>query len=154
MISDQQPAHRIQPGSFVRADIDGREVICLKVERLGRDFVNHYIVPMDPLPYPREDLALHYIDPAEPLPLCEEPLELRLEAAEAERAEVGAVVLNPRGHYLKVRDTASTGRTFAYVELASGMVLGRQERSMTGVLRWRLVRGEELAREDGPNQGA
>ncbi len=143
MTSDEQPAYRIAPGSFVRAEIDGHEAVCLKVERLGRDFVNHYLVPLDPLPGPREALMLRYVDPAEPLAPCDEPLDLLVEPMADAPAAVGTVLRNARGLFLKVHDTPNTGRSFAYVELATGMVAGRQERGVAGVLRWRLARGVE-----------
>lgn len=131
-------AYRMPAGRLVVADCDGVATICLKAERRGRDFLNHYLVPLDPLPAGRRGLRLRYIDPETPLRPCENRLACA-PAAEGE-AEVGDVVVNPLGRFLKVFDTERTERHFAYVEVDTGEIRMRQERNVTGVAAWRLER--------------
>jgi len=131
-------AVQMAAGRLVVADIDGVPTVCLKAERQGRDFLNHYLVPLDPLPAGRGLLRLRYVDPETPVIPCAGRLVCDEPTAMA--AEIGDVVVNGRGRFLKVFDTARTERHFAYVEMASGEVRMRQERNVTGAAMWRLER--------------
>lgn len=132
-------AHRVAAGRLVIAELDGVRVVCLKAERQGRDFLTHYLIPLDPLPADPGRLRLHYVDPETPLL----PAAVRLTVgAEVRRpAEVGEVVINALGRFLKVYDAAKTERHFAYVEVASGEVRLRQEKGgVPATAAWHLER--------------
>lgn len=131
-------AYQVAAGRLVVAEIEGVAAICLKAERQGKDFLNHYLVPLDPRPADSARLRLHYIDPdASLIPAA---ARLVVDAAEGRAAEVGDVVVNPLGRFLKVHDTAKTERHYAYVEVTSGIVRLRQEKGAIGVATWHLDR--------------
>jgi hypothetical protein len=117
------PAHRIKPGSLIL----GAEGPALKAERDGKDYINHYLVPLAPAP----GLALIYIDPERELEWREGPPALDFgPALPADHpAEAGDLVVTARGSFLKVHDIKKDGqRHLAYIDLATGLILPRQER--------------------------
>jgi hypothetical protein len=130
-------AWQVPGGALVRAALGGETVLCLKAQRQGRDYVNHYLVPLAPLPDGRRGMALVYVDPE--APVAATPAVLSVEAAARGTAEIGDVIVNANGRFLKVADTARTERSFAYVDLDSGEVRPRQERAVSAVLTWRLA---------------
>ncbi len=147
----------IPGGTIVVTELEGVEVRCLKAQRIGRDYVHYYLVPLDPPPDDLRSLRLIYADPEAVLTVVR---DAAIEIAPADPAatgeisavgtrngvEVGDVFANESGHFLKVFDTAKTERYHAYVELASGLIRARQERTIIGVFRWRLsLAGEEAA---------
>lgn len=142
----------IPGGTIVVTELEGVEVRCLKAQRIGRDYVHYYLVPLDPPPADPRSLRLIYADPDSVLTVVRdaaieiapaEPAEPSLSALAAPGSnhgvEVGDVFANQTGHFLKVFDTAKTERYHAYVDLASGLIRPRQERNVTGVFRWRLA---------------
>lgn len=133
---DHPRAWQVPGGRLVRADLGGESVLCLKAQRQGRDYVNHYLVPLAPLPAGPRGMALVYVDPD--APLAEAAAELVVEPLAAAAPEIGDVFDTAAGRFLKVADTARTERSFAYVELSSGEVRPRQERGIAAVLAWRL----------------
>jgi hypothetical protein len=133
------PAHHIPAGSFVTAEIDGAEVLCLKAERVGRDYLNHYLVPLDPLAK-RDALALVYIDPDQPLVPAYGAGMVLGEARTQAVPQVGDVFTGPMGTQLKVLDDPRAQKLFAYVDLASGQVRPRLERHAGQVMAWWVSR--------------
>jgi hypothetical protein len=131
------PACKIEPGRFVTAHLTGAAVLCLKVERHGRDYVNHYLIPLEPHGG-RRALALVYIDPDHPL----EPAPgVALEFGEASTAfpDIGDAFATPKGPHLKLRDEPKAQKVFAYVDLATGLIRPRMERQTQGVVAWRVI---------------
>lgn len=124
-------------GSVVVAELDGAEVTCLKAQRLGRDYVHYYLVPLDLAPDDRRSLKLIYMDPDAVVTVTDGGIEIAPVAAAA--AGVGDIFANGAGHYLKVFDTAKTERYHAYVDLSTGEVRLRQERNVAAVYTWRLA---------------
>lgn len=137
----ERQAHEIPGGRLVVATLDGADVVCLKAERQGRDYLNHYLVPLDPMPQGRDGLTLVYIDPTEPVRDRADRFSLSLAAAEgAAEAAVGDVLSNAAGRFLKVFDEAAAQRVYAYVDVITGEIRRRQERTVAEVLTWTLVR--------------
>lgn len=149
----------IPGGTIVVTELEGVEVRCLKAQRIGRDYVHYYLVPLDPPPDDLRSLRLIYADPEAVLTVVR---DAAIEIAPVEPAvpseipavgtrhgvEVGDVFANESGHFLKVFDTAKTERYHAYVELASGQIRARQERNVSGVFRWRLTLDSEDVASD------
>ncbi|CAA7623639.1 hypothetical protein [Magnetospirillum sp. SS-4] len=131
------PAHRVPPGSLVTATVDGRAVLCLKVERPGRDYINHYLVA---LTAGRRDLALIYIDPDTPLAVAE-GAAIDLGEASGGYPDIGDAFATPSGTFLKLRDEPKAQKTFAYVDLATGLVRPRMERQAGGLVAWAVRAG-------------
>ncbi|MGE5505765.1 MAG: hypothetical protein ACM31L_15195 [Actinomycetota bacterium] len=131
-------AHRISPGTFVTATLDGAAVLCLKVEREARDYVNHYLVPVEPCADPAS-LALVYIDPEDGFETVE---GVRLAVGEPRSGEagIGEVVAAGEGRYLKVLDDPRSQKLFCFVDLATGLVRPRPKRGETAVAGWTVVR--------------
>lgn len=118
------------------------EVVCLNALRMGKDFRNHYLVPLDPLPGPREALSLIYVDFDIPVKDVSEHFALELireRTPEATAgAAIGAVIENSAGHFLKVQEPYKGAFSLAYVDLMSGHVKRRQESTVNAVHRWAL----------------
>jgi hypothetical protein len=123
-------AHEIEPGKLIDFIIDGRKVVCLKALRRGRDFLHHYLVPLEGEGR-AAGLALIYVDPEQELEELDNPPNLALGSGQPGReAELGQIFANHNGCFLKVLDTDKTQRLYAYVEIKSGDVRLRQERNM------------------------
>lgn len=119
---------------------DDTEVLCLKAIRRGKGFLNHYLVPLEPLPGARDGMMLIYVDTDLALRDVSEVTALRCTVIEgAESADVGDVVENPNGRFLKVRESYKDAFSLGYVELDSGEIKRRQDAKGTGVLRWAVV---------------
>jgi len=133
------PAHQIAAGSFVTAEIAGAAVLCLKVERHGRDFLNHYLIPLG-ADGDRRALSLVYIDPDQPLvPVTGATLVFGDSAATF--PDVGDAFATPKGAYLKLRDDPKAQKVFAYVDLATGLIRPRMDRQSQGVVSWKVEAG-------------
>lgn len=130
-------AYETKRGAAVVMTIDGRTVVCIKAERQGKEYVHHYVVPVDPSPGAQTRLI--YVDPEDDLHHRPGRLEFTL-AAPAEdggdvgvRPDVGHVLRNAAGTFLKVIEDPKSQKMFAYVDLDSGAVKSRQERGVTSV---------------------
>lgn len=134
-----RPAHEIAPGSFVKAEIGGRPTLCLKVERVGKEHTNHFLVPLDPLD-DRRALALVYIDPQEDLAPVDGVAFAFADGPEETAPLVGDMFANPHGAMLKVIDDPRAQRLYAYVDVASGQVRARMERNIHHLLHWSVAR--------------
>ncbi|MBI5165642.1 MAG: hypothetical protein HY985_17285 [Magnetospirillum sp.] len=133
----QSPAHQVAAGSFVMADLESGRTLCLKVERISREHVNHYLVPLDPLG-DRRGLMLIYVDPERMVTVRRGIALVLAETAAPAQPEVGDIFVTPRGPHLKVKDDPRAEKVFAYVELATGQVRPRMERDILHLLAWSL----------------
>lgn len=136
---DPKPAHEIPAGSFVAASVAGRRTLCLKAERVGKEYINHFLVPLDPLD-DRADLALVYIDPNEELAPVEGIGFTLADGPEMVAPQVGDMFVVPAGSLLKVKDDPRSQKMFAYVDIATGAVRPRMEREIRRLLDWSLAR--------------
>lgn len=136
---DTRPAYEIAAGSFVAATLDGRRVLCLKAERIGKEHINHFLVPLEPVA-DRLALALVYIDPEERLTPVEGVSFAFEDGPQDTAPAVGDAFLTPSGMLLKVNDDPRAQRMHAYVDLATGQVRARMERRLERLLVWRMQR--------------
>lgn len=123
-------------GAAVMADVDGREVLALKAEQDGKDFVRHYLVVLDPRPGV-EAAELVYADPEAEVRRCPGRAVFTPgpEAPAGTTAEPGALFRNGRSLFMKLRE-APIGRhkkLYAYVDLSDGKVWHRQEKRVEAV---------------------
>ncbi len=154
-MSPNQPSgqrfKKIKSGEIPRGDAviihDGGEtVVCLKAEREGKEYVHHYLVPLDP--HRGRKLQLIYVDPDDPLVACGCRVVIDPGAAaggtDPRAAQVGDVFKNAAGLFLKAIEDPKSQKMFAFIDIASGGALGqvrrRQERRLTAVYpQWRVT---------------
>lgn len=136
---ETKPAYDIAAGTFVAAELDGRRTLCLKAERVGKEHINHFLVPLDPVGE-RRALKLWYIDPEEPLMPVEGVSLAFADGAENTPPDVGDAFLNAAGTLIKVIDDPRSQRMHAYVDLATGQVRARMEHSIRRLLDWQVQR--------------
>ncbi len=132
-------AGAVAAGTFVAAILDGRRTLCLKVDRIGKDHVNHFLVPLDPLA-DRRRLALVYTDPDTAVTVVEGVSFAFTDAAAEVAPEVGDAFSSPFGVYLKVIDRPLSQRMHAYVDVATGLLRPRMERHIGRLLDWSIQR--------------
>lgn len=136
---DPRPAYDVAAGSIVAVERDGRRLLCLKAERAGKEHVNHFLVPLEPVD-DRSRLALVYIDPDERLAPVEGVSFAFEDGPEGVAPQVGDAFTNPSGALLKVMDDPRAQRLHAYVDLATGQIRARMERGIHRLLTWRMQR--------------
>ncbi len=126
-------AHETPPGAAVVMVVDGETVVCIKAERQGKEYVHHYVVPVDPSP--GAETRLIYVDPEDDLRHRPGRLEFILaeDAGDGVQPDVGHVLRNAAGTFLKVIEDPKSQKMFAYVDLDSGAVKNRQERDVESV---------------------
>lgn len=130
------PAHEITAGQWVVAELDGIRTLCLKAERVGKDHVNHFLVPLDPVA-DRRQLRLHYLDPEHSL-FPTDGYHLSFTPQDGTAIEPGCA-LNVNGTlWLKLFDLPSAQRLYCYVDMASGQVRPRMERHHSRPLYWHV----------------
>lgn len=157
-------ARRRKPGSLVAlragdlpADLPGvapeTEVICLNAVRQGKGFVNHYLVPLAPWPGAMDALPLLYVDYSLPLVDVSDAWTLDMVPASDGAPTVGRVLENPQGRFLKTVEPYKDAFSLAYVDIVDGQVRRRQDRGVTAVLEWRVVRrpGDTVPAEAAPS---
>lgn len=137
-MASSSTAEQVAGGRLVMTRIAERMVVGINAIRNGKDFVNHYFVPLDPLP--EGALTLVYIDYTVEMQDCHSRFSLELDPVEnCPRADVGHVVANATGNYLKVQEPIKGSMSLGYVDLATGEVRRRQERDVSGIFQWRLT---------------
>lgn len=132
---DRMEAIAIPPGSLVMAELDGKKTPCLKAVRPGKDFLNHYLIPLDG----RDDLTLLYVDPDDILTVHHDTVLVLGDGLDREEPGIGDILERDGRRYLKVFDEAASLRHFAYVDIENGEIRRRQERDMTGVFGWKTI---------------
>lgn len=133
---ESRPAHEITAGQWVVAELDGIRTLCLKAERVGKDHVNHFLVPLDPVA-DRRQLRLHYLDPEHGL-FPTDGYHLSFTAQDGADVETGDA-LNVDGFvWLKLLDLPSAQRLYCYVNMTDGQVRPRMERRQSRPLRWHV----------------
>lgn len=131
-------AEIVTNGHLVVYKLDNREVVGLKGVRHGKDHVNHYFVPLESVA--NEPLTVVYLDYSAELRDCHDYFSLELELLEVNTViEVGAILSNATGTYLKAREPTKGVMSFVYVDLDSGELRRRQERQINALYRWTLT---------------
>lgn len=115
-------------------------VVCLKIDRIGKEYMHYYLVPLEPL-YDAP-LQLIYVDPEDEVVDCAVGVVFDLgagEDAQDVRPEIGDIFVNESGTYLKIKDDPKTQKHLGYVDIEANLVRVRQERKMKSVHRnWRV----------------
>ncbi|MEO5372786.1 MAG: hypothetical protein H7840_00750 [Alphaproteobacteria bacterium] len=127
----------VEGGRLVRSPVAGRLVVGMKAVRIGKDFINHYFVPLDPPP--DGSLTLVYVDYQASMEDCHSAFSLRLDpVTDAMAPGVGQVLSNDSGRFLKIQDPIKGAMSLGYVDLLNGEIRRRQEHGITGVFTLRL----------------
>jgi len=124
-------AHEIGCGAIVIRSTDDGHAVCLKLDRIGKEYIHHYLIVLDPKP--AGNLELVYVDPEEKLFDCFATFEFEPGAAVDVEPEPGHAFENKDGHFIKVLDDPKTQKLFGFVEPATGLVRIRQERKLKSV---------------------
>ncbi len=135
----KKKAYQIPSGTTVLHVMDGGVIIGLKAEREGKEYIHHYVVPLDP--HPADDMRLVYVDPEDELIECGGPAVFALaDGAKPDgRAEVGHIFRNGQGTFLKVIEDPKSQKMFAFVDIRTGEIRRRQERGVNEVfMDWRI----------------
>lgn len=133
---DSRPAYEINAGQWVIAELDGIRTLCLKAERVGKDHVNHFLVPLEPRG-DRRQLRLHYLDPEQPLHPTD-GYHLSFTPQDGTDIEPGCALSVDGTIWLKLLDLPSSQRLYCYVDMASGQIRPRMERGKCRPLQWHL----------------
>jgi hypothetical protein len=142
-------AYQVRDGHAAVLVRDGTAMICMKVVRKGKDYIHHYLLPLDPVP--DDGPGLIYLDPEDDVldsraNVAFNVADTPIEPGKVARIEAGDVLLNADGPFLKVRDHPRTERPFAYLHLQSAQIKYRQERKVVAIYRdWHA----ELEGDDG-----
>lgn len=124
-------AHEIGCGAVVIRSTEDGHTVCLKLDRIGKEYIHHYVIEL--APKPQGHMELVYVDPEEPLFDCFATLEIQLGAQEDVPPEPGHAFENNDGHFIKVMDDPKAQKMFCFVEPATGLVRIRQERKLKAV---------------------
>ena len=138
-------ANDVEPGHLV-IQVGDAATVFLKAEKEGKEFVHHYLLPLQPCPSPA-DCGLIHLDPDDLLiDLGPGWIIVPDDAGAAGTAAVGDLFETAAGLFLKINDTEKSQRQHTYLEVASGMVRRRQERGVIAVFgRWRVDGPMDLA---------
>lgn len=124
-------AHEIGCGAVVIRSTEDGHTVCLKLDRIGKEYIHHYVIVLNPRP--AGEMELIYVDPEEKLFDCFATLELDFGSAQDIAPEVGHAFENKDGHFIKVLDDPHSQKMFGFVEPATGLVRLRQERKLKSV---------------------
>ena len=124
-------AHEIGCGAVVIRSTNDGHAVCLKLDRIGKEYIHHYVIVLNPKP--AGELELVYVDPEEKLFDCFATLDVDFGAAQDIAPEVGHAFENNDGHFIKVLDDPKSQKMFGFVEPATGLVRLRQERKLKSV---------------------
>ena len=126
-------AHEIGCGAVViRTTADG-PVVCLKLDRIGKEYIHHYLIPLHPRP--SVNLELIYIDPEDMLFDCFATMDISYGDALPGQTipEAGQAFENDKGFFIKALDDPQTQKMFGFVDPATGLVCIRQERKIKAI---------------------
>lgn len=116
------------------------ETTYIKAERLGADYIHHYLVRI--APRRGGETTMIYVDPEEMLVDLGGPPDFRLAAGEARPDPApGDIFENAGGLYLKAVEDPRSQKMFAFIDISSGRVKRRQQRGVITVYgSWRVNR--------------
>lgn len=127
-------AFEIPCGNAVIIETEDEAVVCMKVERAGKEYTHHYVVPLHPVT--PETATLLYVDPEEEMVDCAVALAFDVTDEDADlKPDVGHVLANHNGTFLKVREDPHSQKVVTYVNLETGAIHRRQEKKMDVVYR-------------------
>jgi len=124
-------AHEIGCGAVViRSTIDSHTV-CLKLDRIGKEYIHHYVIDLNA--QPQNAMQLIYVDPEELLFDCLATLDFKLGTAEDIAPDVGHAFENKDGYFLKILDDPKAQKMLCFADLGTGLVRIRQDRKLKSV---------------------
>lgn len=124
-------AHEIGCGALVIRSTEDGHAVCLKLDRIGKEYIHHYVLVLDPKP--QGDMELVYVDPEERLFDCFATLDFDMGNAADAEPEAGHAFENKDGRFIKVKDDPKAQKMFSFVEPSTGLVRIRQERHVKSV---------------------
>ena len=124
-------AHEIGCGALVIRSTGDGHTVCMKLDRIGKEYIHHYVIELDPRP--AGEMELVYVDPEEKLFDCFATLDVEPGEATECTLEAGHLFENKDGHFIKVLDDPKSQKMLGYVETATGLVRIRQERKLKAV---------------------
>ena len=141
---EKKKAYEIPCGNAVIVPVGDGTALCMKAERMGKEYIHHYAVPLHP--HPAAATALIYLDPEDEILDCRTTLTFTVGGAEAGAAPgVGDVFRSDKGTFMKVHEDPKSQKMFAYLNLETGEVMRRQERRLEAVYReWSAGGGESV----------
>lgn len=141
-----RPAHEIAAGNGVFLRTAAGDVLCLKVQRKAKNYVQDYVVRLDPAADP--EMVLEFVDPEETLADCGVPIVfVPRETTEDDKEHTappghpkpGTLVESPKGLFLAVRERTKLHEFVSYVNVETGMVRRLRDHSIGNVLtHWRF----------------
>ncbi len=126
-------AHEIGSGAVVIRTEGGKHTVCVKLDRICKEYIHHYLIPLDPRP--SINLELIYVDPEDLLFDCFATVEYDYGDADATQTvpEPGHAFENKNGFFIKVLDDPKTQKMFGFVDPTTGLVRIRQERKLKAI---------------------
>lgn len=124
-------AFEIGGGALVIRSTEDGHAVCLKLDRIGKEYIHHYLLVLDPKP--QGELELVYVDPEEKLFDCFATLDMDLGEAEAVEPQPGHALENKDGQFIMAMDDPKTQKMHGFAEPASGLVRIRQNRKVKAV---------------------
>ncbi|MCW8952023.1 MAG: hypothetical protein OQJ87_05265 [Rhodospirillales bacterium] len=129
----QKQAFEIPCGQAVVLDREGEQIVCLKTERVGKEYVHHYLVPLHPAAEPGV-LSLVYIDPEDTLTDLGFTVVFETGAPDGSDNPVpGHAFRTEKGTFLKIHEDPLAQKTFTYLDMETGALCRRQERGLSAV---------------------
>jgi hypothetical protein len=122
----ERPAHEIPAGNAVFLKTTAGDVLCLKVQRKAKNYVQDYVVRLDPAAEPEMDLE--FVDPEEPLADCGVRIVFKpsVDGEDHELAgrhpEPGELVESEKGLFLAIRERTKLHEFVSFVNVESGLV--------------------------------
>ena len=143
-------AYDVAPGQTILRNGENGVEVCVKGERVGKEFVRHYLAPL--VPKPGDDAALYYLDPEDEVAVCSGQLRISLGDARDVPVASGCAFVNGRGTYLRLDEHARFHghKALSYLDMATGDVRSRQEKGITAVHPDWTVVGVDLDGETVP----
>jgi len=126
-----RPAYEIGGGALVIRSGEDGHAVCLKLDRIGKEYIHHYLIVLDPRP--AGEMELVYVDPEETLFDCFATLELEMGEAKDVAPQPGHAFATADGCFIKAIDDPKTQKMFGFAEPASGLVRIRRERKLKSV---------------------
>lgn len=134
-------AETVQNGHLILYRVEDKEIVGLKGIRHGKDHINHYFIPLEPIS--EDPLTVIYIDCTASVRDCHDSFTIKLNQTYSpvlgKKVEVGSVLSNETGTYIKVREQTKGIMSLVYVNLDNGELKRRQERQIHAVYSWSLT---------------
>lgn len=126
----KRPLYEIDTGNLVVHGTADGKTLFLKVHRQSKDYLHHYLIPLEPHEQP---LKLHYCDPEVEAHDLELTIEITPGPAKNSAPEPGDLVKAKGRYYLQVLDDPRSQRFLAYVDPETGEFAMLRDRMIEAV---------------------